>query len=162
MVPFDAPPETDDQPSTSGKEYLCYFLHRLLDFRRPEFESVAELAGCTQDQLRWRMPAGDLEHSPFWYVTLPSEETAKSIGQRALLTKVRLRGRRHTWRELTVRGTSPAGSRATKPGGSRVRVCVQHTFAFMPRSTTPTRHALPQALLQQLIYKFCLWTPSHA
>ncbi|KAG2422078.1 hypothetical protein HYH02_015518, partial [Chlamydomonas schloesseri] len=48
------------------------------------------------------MPAGDLEHSPFWYVTLPSEEAARSIGQRALLTKMLIEvwGEGSTWEEL--------------------------------------------------------------
>ncbi|KAG2424414.1 hypothetical protein HXX76_014468 [Chlamydomonas incerta] len=48
------------------------------------------------------MPAGDLEHSPFWYVKLPSEEAAKSIGQRALLTKMLIDvwGEGSTWEEL--------------------------------------------------------------
>jgi hypothetical protein len=30
---------------TEDEEYLCYFYHRHLDFRIPEVESLAELAG---------------------------------------------------------------------------------------------------------------------
>ncbi len=92
VVPHGAgPPERpidDDGPSTSGREYLTQFVHRLLDYRRPELESLAEMASCRTEELRWRMPAGDVEESPFWYMTLPSEETVQQIGKRMLLTKV--------------------------------------------------------------------------
>lgn len=46
------------------------------------------MAGCRTEELRWRMPAGDVEESPFWYMTLPSEEAVTDIGKRMLLTKV--------------------------------------------------------------------------
>lgn len=36
IVPFAA---------TKDEEYLCYFYHRHLDFRIPEVESLAEMAG---------------------------------------------------------------------------------------------------------------------
>lgn len=77
-----------DAPSTSGKEYLAFFIHRLLDFRRPELESVANSVGCKDEQLQWRAPAGDVEHSPFWYLTLPSEDVAVEVSKRMILTKV--------------------------------------------------------------------------
>lgn len=75
------------QPSTSGREYLLHMMHRLLDFRKPEIESLASMAGCSMDQLTWRRPAGDVDMSPFWYITLPCEEAARAIAQRTLLTK---------------------------------------------------------------------------
>ncbi|GIL93830.1 hypothetical protein Vretimale_203 [Volvox reticuliferus] len=78
----------DDAPSTSGKEYLTYFVHRLLEFRRPELESIAQTAGCKDEQLQWRAPAGDVDHSPFWYLTLPSEDAAVQISKRMILTKM--------------------------------------------------------------------------
>lgn len=66
--------------------YLCYFLHRHLDFRAAEFESLAQLAGVGAE-VKWRKPHGDVEHSPFWYVWLPSEEKAREIMSRCILTK---------------------------------------------------------------------------
>ncbi|GFR46055.1 hypothetical protein Agub_g7525 [Astrephomene gubernaculifera] len=94
--------QADDGPSTSGKEYLTYFAHRLLEFRRPELESIAQLVGCKDEQLRWRAPAGDVEHSPFWYLTLPSEEAAQEISKRMLMTKmlVEVWGEGADWGEL--------------------------------------------------------------
>lgn len=50
---------------------MCYFLHRHLDFRVAEFQALADLAGVGH-QVQWRKPFGDVEHSPFWYVWLPS------------------------------------------------------------------------------------------
>ncbi len=57
-----------DEPLPSGGDpwYLCYFIHRLLDFRLPDVESVAEAVGCGVDSVKWRMPYGNEEMSPFW------------------------------------------------------------------------------------------------
>jgi hypothetical protein len=74
--------------SCDGQTFLVYFLHRLLDFRRPEFEAVAELCGVKGSQMSWHAPVGGDELSPFWYVTLPDEAVVKKICSRALLTKV--------------------------------------------------------------------------
>ncbi|GLC40262.1 hypothetical protein PLESTB_001633100 [Pleodorina starrii] len=92
----------DGAPSTSGKEYLNYFVHRLLEFRRPEIESLAKTVGCKDEEVQWRAPAGDVELSPFWYLTLPSEEAAIQISKRMILTKmmVEVWGEGETWEEL--------------------------------------------------------------
>ena len=40
-------PSLAHAPSEPGGPWvLCYFLHRYLDFRVPEVESLAEMAGC--------------------------------------------------------------------------------------------------------------------
>ena len=36
--------------------YLCYFLHRYIHFRRPEFEAAARLAGLAPEDVEWRHP----------------------------------------------------------------------------------------------------------
>ena len=73
--------------STSGREYLAYFLHRHLDFRLPELESLIDF----EDKgigYSWRKPFGDLIYSPFWYLRLPSDEIARKLCKRVLLLKV--------------------------------------------------------------------------
>lgn len=65
--------------------YLCYFLHRHLDYRIAEVEALAALAGCPAP--KWRLPAGDLAHSPFYHIELPSDDVARSIAQRSVLVK---------------------------------------------------------------------------
>ncbi|EPS68017.1 hypothetical protein M569_06748 [Genlisea aurea] len=66
--------------------YLCVFYHRLLEFRKPEFES---LAGLFDDDytVEWRLPDGYHPDSPFHFVNLPSEELARSIANRSILLK---------------------------------------------------------------------------
>ena len=56
--------------------YLCVFYHRLLDYRRPEVESLAELfAGPgSGESVEWRMPENHHEDSPFHLVRLPGDE----------------------------------------------------------------------------------------
>eukprot|EP00879_Flechtneria_rotunda_P020053 GHRR01021085.1.p1 GENE.GHRR01021085.1~~GHRR01021085.1.p1 ORF type:complete len:127 (+),score=30.37 GHRR01021085.1:708-1088(+) len=92
-IEADAP----SQPSTSGRpfqdsstrtttRYLCYFLHRLLDFRIPELKALAGMSGV--DDLQWEAPVGGNEVSPFWYVHLPSEAVARQIVNRAVLIRV--------------------------------------------------------------------------
>ena len=66
--------------------YLAYFMHRHLDFRRQELQALADLHGCG-DTVKWRKPFGDIEHSPLWYVWLPSDELASKIAERSILTK---------------------------------------------------------------------------
>jgi tRNA (guanine10-N2)-methyltransferase len=66
--------------------YLCYFLHRHLDFRVAEFQALADLAGCG-GEVQWKKPFGDVEHSPFWYVWLPSEEMCREVLKRSILTR---------------------------------------------------------------------------
>jgi tRNA (guanine10-N2)-methyltransferase len=56
--------------------YLCVFYHRLLDYRRPEVESLAELfAGPgAGESVEWRMPENHHVDSPFHLVRLPGDE----------------------------------------------------------------------------------------
>lgn len=71
--------------------YLCVFYHRLLDYRKPEFESLADLFGAFDDtnpeatnkSLEWRLPLHHHPDSPFHYVNLPSEDIARNIANRS-------------------------------------------------------------------------------
>ncbi|KAL7157220.1 hypothetical protein ABFS83_02G063000 [Erythranthe nasuta] len=69
--------------------YLCVFFHRLLEYRKSEFESLAGLfegrGGATP--LEWRLPEDHHPDSPFHFVNLPSEEVAISIASRSILVK---------------------------------------------------------------------------
>lgn len=71
--------------------YLCVFYHRLLDYRKPEVESLAELFGALesskQDSLEWRLPLHHHPDSPFHFVNLPSEDIARNIANRSILVK---------------------------------------------------------------------------
>ncbi|CAH9074685.1 unnamed protein product [Cuscuta epithymum] len=70
--------------------YLCVFYHRLLDFRKPEVESLAELFGAFNSQPRnieWRLPEHYHPDSPFHFVSLPSEEIARNVANRSILVK---------------------------------------------------------------------------
>ncbi|KAI9071479.1 hypothetical protein K1719_046556 [Acacia pycnantha] len=79
--------------------YLCVFYHRLLDYRKPEVESLAELFGafgenqnddefCSQNKsLLWRLPLHHHQDSPFHFVDLPSEDVARNIANRSILVK---------------------------------------------------------------------------
>ncbi|XP_031473689.1 uncharacterized protein LOC116246123 [Nymphaea colorata] len=75
--------------------FLCVFYHRLLDYRRPEVESLAELFGAfgddsaaiTNRSLQWELPENHHPDSPFHFVSLPSEEIAANIARRSLLVK---------------------------------------------------------------------------
>lgn len=66
--------------------FLAFFAHRHLDFRIAEIESLAKLSGV-EGPLRWKKPEGDHEHSPFYYLDLPSEEVAKKVVGRSILLK---------------------------------------------------------------------------
>ncbi|CAA6660335.1 unnamed protein product [Spirodela intermedia] len=63
--------------------FLCVFFHRLLDYRRPEVESLAELFG----HLEWKLTENFHVDSPFHFVSLPSEEIARKIAKRSILVK---------------------------------------------------------------------------
>jgi len=67
-------------------------MHRLLDFRHPEINSIASLIACDSIThsgcVAFDPPCGGSYLSPFWYVQLPSEQAAESIAQRSLLVKV--------------------------------------------------------------------------
>lgn len=75
--------------------YLCVFFHRLLDYRKPEVESLAKLFGAFDDnqnddvhpQLQWKLPLHHHPDSPFHLVNLPSEEIARNIANRSILVK---------------------------------------------------------------------------
>ncbi len=73
--------------STSGREYLAYFLHRHLDFRLPELESLIEYEDKNAS-FSWRKPFGGCIYSPFWYLTLPSDGFARQLCSRSMLLKV--------------------------------------------------------------------------
>lgn len=94
---------------TSGRcRYLCYFLHRHLEFRLPEVESLAAMAGGTgrgsssmssdsgsggaaaAAAVVWEKPFGNRPESPFWYAHLASDEVACQVAARSMLTKVLL------------------------------------------------------------------------
>ncbi len=73
----------------AGSWYLVQFLHRLLDFRRPDVESVARMVGCPPEEIKWRMPFGNEELSPFWYLRLPGGDAmVQKVAERTMLTKV--------------------------------------------------------------------------
>ena len=69
----------------SGKMwYLCYFLHRLLDYRLPEIEALAKLHGYSDGQkvgqgLQWKQAPDHHPDSPFYYVNLPNEDIARKV-----------------------------------------------------------------------------------
>ncbi|KAH6787635.1 tRNA modification 11 protein [Perilla frutescens var. hirtella] len=69
--------------------YLCVFYHRLLEYRKAEFESLAGLfdgrSGATP--LEWRLPEDHHADSPFHFVNLPSEDLARNIANRSILVK---------------------------------------------------------------------------
>ncbi|KAL2343723.1 hypothetical protein Fmac_005008 [Flemingia macrophylla] len=75
--------------------YLCVFFHRLLDYRRPEVESLAQLFASFEDpqngdvpsQLQWKLPPHYHADSPFHFVNLPSEQLARKIANRSILVK---------------------------------------------------------------------------
>ncbi|KAL0384519.1 UNVERIFIED_CONTAM: tRNA (guanine(10)-N2)-methyltransferase [Sesamum radiatum] len=69
--------------------YLCVFFHRLLEYRKAEFESLAGLfEGCSgATTLEWRLPEDHHPDSPFHFVNLPSEEMARDIAGRSILVK---------------------------------------------------------------------------
>ncbi|CAI9103957.1 OLC1v1002556C1 [Oldenlandia corymbosa var. corymbosa] len=72
--------------------YLCVFYHRLLDYRKPEVESLAELFGAFKEDpenksLEWRLPENHHPDSPFHFVNLPSEEIARNVANRSILVK---------------------------------------------------------------------------
>lgn len=82
--------------------YLCVFYHRLLDFRKPEVESLAELFGAFSKEeptnngdlksfgsnsLEWKLPEHHHPDSPFHLVNLPSEEIARNVANRSILVK---------------------------------------------------------------------------
>lgn len=74
--------------------YLCVFYHRLLDYRKPEFESLAHLFGAFDDgssndnqSLEWKLPEHHHPDSPFHFVNLPNEDIARNIANRSILVK---------------------------------------------------------------------------
>lgn len=69
--------------------YLCVFYHRLLEYRKVEFESLAGLFdGCSgATTLEWRLPEDHHPDLPFHFVNLPSEEMARNIAGRSILVK---------------------------------------------------------------------------
>lgn len=80
------------RPCQHEVEYLCYFMHRLLDFRHPEMRSLVSLLDRRDDptsgNVAFEPPRGGSYLSPFWYVRIPSETVARSVAKRSLLVKV--------------------------------------------------------------------------
>ncbi|BBN04731.1 tRNA (guanine10-N2)-methyltransferase [Marchantia polymorpha subsp. ruderalis] len=67
--------------------FLCYFLHRLLDYRKPEIESLAKLFLGENAELKWKQSPHHHEDSPFYFIDLPSEDVARQIASRSVLLK---------------------------------------------------------------------------
>lgn len=70
--------------------FLCVFYHRLLDYRKAEVESLAELFGGpfgengdAKAKLEWRLPLHHHPDSPFHFVNLPSDDLARRIATRS-------------------------------------------------------------------------------
>ena len=69
---------------------LCYFMHRLLDFRHTEIQSLASLTeGGDLHQVTFEAPFGGSYLSPFWYARLTSEACARKVAARSMLLKVK-------------------------------------------------------------------------
>lgn len=83
--------------------YLCVFFHRLLDYRKPEVESLAQLFGV-HESLEWKLPEHHHPDSPFHFVNLPSDDIARSIANRSILVKgiYELWGEGSSYEELEV------------------------------------------------------------
>ncbi|PIN06157.1 putative RNA methylase [Handroanthus impetiginosus] len=81
--------------------YLCVFYHRLLEYRKPEFEALAGLFGA-ESSLEWRLPEDYHPDSPFHFVNLPSEDMARSVASRSILIKgiYEIWGEGHNFEEL--------------------------------------------------------------
>ncbi len=90
-------------------QFLCYFMHRLLDFRHAEIASIASLGGSNSptesNGVSFDQPCGGSYLSPFWYVWLPSEDSAKTVAKRSLLVKVRSY-LHEAWRSVALQAIS--------------------------------------------------------
>ncbi|KAL3693576.1 hypothetical protein R1sor_007227 [Riccia sorocarpa] len=84
--------------------FLCYFLHRLLDYRIPEVESLARLFLGEKVDLKWRQSPYHHPDSPFYFIDLPSEDIARKIASRSVLLKgiFEVWGEGRTYEELRV------------------------------------------------------------
>jgi tRNA (guanine10-N2)-methyltransferase len=70
--------------------YMCYFLHRLLDYRVPEVEALAKLHGYSEGEkpgqgLQWKQAPQHHPDSPFHFVYLPNEDIAHKIATQSKL-----------------------------------------------------------------------------
>ena len=74
-------------PDSDMRRYLCYFLHRFLDYRAPELHSLAVMHGIP---VQLEPPKLEPDVSPFYYCRLPSDEAARRIAERSMLVKVGL------------------------------------------------------------------------
>jgi tRNA G10 N-methylase Trm11 len=68
-------------------KYLCFFMHRLLEFRVPELIAVAEMHGLTAESLRMEWCTPFREKGTFMWIELPSVEVAVSVANRAVLLR---------------------------------------------------------------------------
>lgn len=78
--------DIENRRGGGGMWYLCVFYHRLLDYRKPEVESLAELFRDKigkNEPLEWKLPHHYHPDSPFHFVNLPSEDIARNIANRS-------------------------------------------------------------------------------
>lgn len=73
--------------------YMCVFFHRLLDYRKPEVEALAQLFGAFADDnngdshsVQWKLPDNFHPDNPFHFVNIPSEDIARDIAKRSELS----------------------------------------------------------------------------
>ena len=108
--------------------YLCYFLHRHLDFRREELQALADMAGCG-GEIKWREPHGGVDHSPFWKVYIPTEALAVEICKRSILTRalIEVWGAGDSQEELnaTVKAFPDANKAPYIAENTTFKVCVE-------------------------------------
>lgn len=78
-------PSPASQPAGGMRQYLCYFLHRFLDYRAPELHSLAAMDDIP---LQLEVPRSEPDVSPFYYCHLPSDGAARQIAERSMLVKV--------------------------------------------------------------------------
>ncbi|XP_062520857.1 tRNA (guanine(10)-N2)-methyltransferase homolog isoform X2 [Corticium candelabrum] len=69
------------------RRYLCYYAHDHLDFRLPELNAVASLAGINTLTVVDEYDHRECKLSPFFLVDLPSEACAVNMAARSILMK---------------------------------------------------------------------------
>lgn len=70
---------------------ICHFYHRLLDYLKPDEESLPELFGSSDDQevrhLEWKLHQDHHPNPLFQFVNLPSKQVARDTANRSVLVK---------------------------------------------------------------------------
>jgi len=94
-----------DRDANSGAVWLlCFFVHRLLDFRLADVEGSLEALGVAlSDGVAWRQPFGGEPLSPLWGLRLPNEAVVPALAARATLVRgfVEVWGEGADWQELS-------------------------------------------------------------